>query len=72
MTCIHLGTKYANFRIKIFAEISGKNFQTFNSSNVTAMKSLGIFSRNLRKDFFLKIGILRAKVYKKSRQHRSL
>ena len=26
--CIHLGTKYANFQEKIFAEISGKNFQT--------------------------------------------
>ena len=26
---IHLGTKYANFQEKIFAEISGKKFQTF-------------------------------------------
>ena len=26
--CIHLGTKYANFQEKIFAEISGKKFQT--------------------------------------------
>ena len=29
------------------------------------MKSLGIFSRNLREDFFLKIGVLSAKVYTK-------
>ena len=34
-------------------------------SNVTTMKSLGIFSRNLRRDFFLKIGILSVKVYTK-------
>ena len=26
--CIHLGTKYANFQEKIYAEISGKKFQT--------------------------------------------
>ena len=26
--CIHLGTKYANFQEKIFAEISGKKLQT--------------------------------------------
>ena len=26
--CIDLGTKYANFQEKIFAEISGKMFQT--------------------------------------------
>ena len=26
--CIHLGTKYANYQEKIFAEISGKKFQT--------------------------------------------
>ena len=26
--CIHLGTKYADFLEKIFAEISGKKFQT--------------------------------------------
>ena len=26
--CIHHGTKYANFQEKIFAEISGKKFQT--------------------------------------------
>ena len=29
------------------------------------MKSLGLFSRNLRGDFFLKIGILSVKVYTK-------
>ena len=32
--CIHLGTKYANFQEKIFAEISGKTFQTFHCINV--------------------------------------
>ena len=26
--CIHLGTKYAEFQEKIYAEISGKKFQT--------------------------------------------
>ena len=26
--CIHLGTKYVDFQAKIFAEISGKEFQT--------------------------------------------
>ena len=32
--CIYLGTMYANFQEKIFAEISGKKFQTFDVSNV--------------------------------------
>ena len=32
---------------------------------VTSMKSLELFSRNLCKDFFLKIGMLSAKVYTK-------
>ena len=31
--CIHLGTKYANFQEKIFADISGRKFQTLYSSN---------------------------------------
>ena len=35
------------------------------NNNVTTMKSLAIFSRNLRRDFFLKIGILSVKVYTK-------
>ena len=51
--CTLLGTKYINFQEKIFAEISGKQFQTFHYSNVTMvtiMKSLGIF----QEDFFLK------------------
>ena len=26
--CIHLGTKYADFQVKNYAEISGKKFQT--------------------------------------------
>ena len=64
---IFLGTKYANFQEKkIFAEISGKKFQTFHCSNVNTMENLELFSRNLREDFFLKIGILRAKVYTKN------
>ena len=33
--CIHLGCKYADFQEKIFADISGKKFQTFHCSNVT-------------------------------------
>ena len=64
--CIHLGSKYADFQEKIFAEISGKKFQTFHCINVTTMKSLELFPRNLREDFFLKIGILSAKVYTKN------
>ena len=32
---------------------------------ITTMKSLGLFSRNLRGDFFSKIGILIVKVYTK-------
>ena len=31
--CIHLGSKYADFQEKIFAEISGKKFQTFHCRN---------------------------------------
>ena len=61
---------YSNFQEKIFAEISGKKFQTFHCSNVTTKKSLGgalgIFSRNLHEDFFLKIGMLSAKVHTKN------
>ena len=64
--CIHLGSKYADFQEKIFADISGEKFQTFHCSNVTTMESLELFPRNIRKDFFLKIGILRAKVYTKN------
>ena len=30
----HLGTMYADFQEKIFAEISGKTFQTFHCSSV--------------------------------------
>jgi len=32
---IYLGPMYADFQEKIFAEISGRNFQTFHCSNVT-------------------------------------
>ena len=118
---------YANFQEKIFAEISGKKFQTFHCRNVTTMtclvgkvlkgtgmklhtsmlgtffvytlglsmpifkkksswrflgkssklwvlhkndflcntQSLELFPRRFRRDFFLKIGIHRAKVYTK-------
>ena len=62
---IHLGTNYANFQEKIFPDISGRKFQTLYSSNVTAIQSLDLSPRNIRKDFFLKIGILCAKVYTK-------
>ena len=60
--CIHLGTNYADFQEKIFAEISGK-MPKLHCSNVSTMKSLEPFSGNPRKDFFLKIGILSSKVY---------
>merc|ERR1712015_149474 len=63
--CIHLGTKYANFQEKIFADISGRKLQTLYSSNVTTIQSLQFSPRNICKDFFLKIGILCAKVYTK-------
>ena len=36
--CIHLGTKYANFQEKIFADISGRKLQTLYSSNVTTIQ----------------------------------
>ena len=36
------------------------------------MKSLGIFSRNLRNDFVLKLGILSAKVYTKKVPNREV
>ena len=62
---IHLGTMYADFQEKIFAGIFGKKFQTFHCSNVTTMKILELFLRRFRRDFFLKIGIHRAKVYTK-------
>ena len=63
--CIYLGSVYANFQEKISPETSGKKFQTFHCSNVTTMKSLELFPRRFRRDFFLKIGIHRAKVYTK-------
>ena len=63
--CIHLGTKYANFQEKIFADISGRKLQTLYSSNVTTIQSLQLSPRNICEDFFLKISKLRAKVYTK-------
>ena len=49
------------FKKKISAEISGRNGKTFHCSNITTMKSLELFSRNL-----LKIDILSiTKVYTK-------
>ena len=63
--CIYLGSVYANFQEKISPETSGKKFQTFHCSNVTTMKILELFPRRFREDFFLKIGIHRAKVYTK-------
>ena len=60
---IHVGSKYADFQEKIFAEISGTKFQTFHCSNATTMKSFELFPRRFRRDFFLKIGIHRDKVY---------
>ena len=56
---------YADFQEKIIADISWKKFQTFHCSNVTTMENLELFPRNLREDFFLKIGIHSAKVYTK-------
>ena len=53
------------FKKKISPETSGKKFQTFHCSNVTTMKILELFPRRFREDFFLKIGIHRAKVYTK-------
>ena len=56
---------YADFQEKIFSDISGRKFQTLYSSNVTTRQSLELSPRNIREDFFLKIGILCAKVYTK-------
>ena len=58
-------TLYANFQEKIFADISRRKLQTLYSSNVTTIQSLQFSPRNICEDFFLKIGILCAKVYKK-------
>ena len=55
--CIYLGTLYADFQEKIFPETSWKKLQTFHCSNVTTMKSLELFPRRFRGDFFLKTGI---------------
>ena len=30
--CIHLGTKYADFQVKNYAEVSGKKFQTLGNT----------------------------------------
>ena len=65
---IHLGTMYADFQEKIFAGIFGKKFQTLYSSNVTSIQS-GIFSQESPRSFFLKIGILSAKVFTNNAQH---
>ena len=63
--CIHLGTKYANFQEKIVSEISGKKFRTLKWIFINYPK-FELFPRNLRKIFFLKIGILNLKVYTKN------
>ena len=67
--CIYLGTMYTDFQEKNFAEISGKIPKLFIEVTllVSTIKSLSVFSRNLREDFFLKIGINSAKkVYTKN------
>ena len=56
---------YANFKEEIFAEITGKTLLTLHSGNVTTMKILELFPRNLREDFFLKIDIHSANAYTK-------
>ena len=45
--CIHLGTKYANFQEKIFADISGRKLQTLYSSNVENWHTLceGVYKK---------------------------
>ena len=52
--CIRLGPIYADFQEKILRRFLEKKSQTFLCSNVTTMKGLGIFSRNLCADIFLK------------------
>ena len=42
------------------------NFTSLHCNNVTTMKSLELFPRNHREDFFLKIDILSPKVYTKN------
>ena len=63
--CIPLGSKYADLQQKISPDTSCRKSETFHCSNVTTMKSLEPFHRNLHRDFFLKIGILIVKVYTK-------
>ena len=63
---LHLGSLYVDFQEKILPETSWKN----HCSNVTTtMKSLELFPRRFREDFFLKIGIIirSPKVYTKKR-----
>ena len=68
----YLGTLYADFQEKIFPETSGKKLQTFHCSNVTTMKSLELFPRHFREDFFLKISIKCQGIYKNYSQQRSM
>ena len=53
------------FKKKSSLKRLGKKFQNFHCSNVTTMKSLELFPRRFREDFFLKIGIRGSKVYTK-------
>ena len=50
--CIHLGTKYADFQVKKLCGDFWEKVPNF------SMKSLEVFTINLREDFFLKTGIL--------------
>ena len=62
MTCLVVRSLSGTW-IKLYSSMLGAFFvYTF---YVTTMKSLAIFSRNLRGDSFLKIGILSVKVYTK-------
>ena len=54
------------FKKKIFADNSGRKFTLYSSNVVTSIQSLELSLRNIREDFFLKIGILSVKVYTKN------
>ena len=48
--CIHLGSKYADFQEKIFADISGRKFETLYCSNVTTIGILRLRAKVYTKD----------------------
>ena len=64
---------YADFQENIFAETSGKKFQTFQCKNVTTKKVWNFFPQTFQVHiFFLKIGIRSSKVFTKNVLNREI